>query len=227
MWKLFVLIFLVGQELHGIGAQKKLTDTSINLTSAVWPAQKKNGEGSSETLSPSFPGGQYNFHAANIIFNVHGRPSEKFSVELTNGLSQVANGTRSDYRVIPGIGALKVHARHLPWSKARRTCVEEGGHLAVIRSNFEQTSVVQMMTENSIEDAWVGLHDKFEEGDWVTVTDEPLASTGWAKWSKIFPNNPDNYKGSQHCARIVKNADGMDDDNCDIAKPFLCKISNP
>lgn len=44
---------------------------------------------------------------------------------------------RDDYQYSPGIGAHKLHTRAKIWNEARKICIEEGGHLAIINSVAE------------------------------------------------------------------------------------------
>lgn len=37
----------------------------------------------------------------------------------------------SDYLITPGLGAHKLHVRKLPWNKARRICIQEGGKFLI------------------------------------------------------------------------------------------------
>ncbi|KAK2587944.1 hypothetical protein KPH14_004031 [Odynerus spinipes] len=45
--------------------------------------------------------------------------------------------TRDDYRCTPGIGSHKLHTRAKVWNEARKICIEEGGHLAIVNSVAE------------------------------------------------------------------------------------------
>jgi hypothetical protein len=62
------------------------------------------------------------------------------------------------------------------WDEARRICDQEGGNLVVINSEaefgvlqslFELAPIVSDVNRN--EWAFVGLHDRFIEGEWLTV----------------------------------------------------------
>lgn len=44
---------------------------------------------------------------------------------------------RDDYHYSPGIGSHKLHTRAKTWNEARKICIEEGGHLAIINSIAE------------------------------------------------------------------------------------------
>lgn len=39
----------------------------------------------------------------------------------------------SDYLITPGMSAHKLHVRKLPWNKARRICLQEGGEFSFLR----------------------------------------------------------------------------------------------
>ncbi|XP_011341206.1 hemolymph lipopolysaccharide-binding protein-like [Ooceraea biroi] len=110
------------------------------------------------------------------------------------------------------------------WNKARQTCVKEGGHLAIINSTSEEKVLLRMMQEKNISAAWLGLHDLYEEGDWVSILDEPLENTGYTSWTTKWPNQPDNNGGNQNCAALVSPEGGMDDVQCGILLHFFCKL---
>lgn len=80
-----------------------------------------------------------------------------------------------------------------------------------------------MLQEKNVDAAWLGLHDLYEEGDWVTVMDVAIQDTGYTKWTTKWPNEPDNYGGNQNCAVLIKEG-GMDDTKCSIVFPFFCEI---
>ncbi|XP_032686805.1 hemolymph lipopolysaccharide-binding protein-like [Odontomachus brunneus] len=164
--------------------------------------------------------GNTNYHVGQQIFYVYGEQQFR---KLFGGAKSAGN-IENDYLVTEGIGAHKLHRRKVIWNKARRTCIEEGGHLAIINSASEEKILLRMMQEKSIGEAWLGLHDLYEEGDWVTITDEALENTGYSKWSTKFANLPDNYGGSQNCAVLLTEG-GIDDISCTITQSFFCEIS--
>jgi hypothetical protein len=98
------------------------------------------------------------------------------------------------------------------------------GHLAVINSNSEEKILLRILEENKITQAWLGVHDLYEEGDWNTIMDEPMEASGYSKWSLKIANLPDNHNGKQHCGILMKDG-GMDDLDCISAQAFFCKIN--
>lgn len=74
------------------------------------------------------------------------------------------------------------------------------------------------------EQAYLGIHDMFEEGEWLTVFDESLYSTGFAEWStNWFAPQPDNYgDGGENCGTLVVRG-GMNDINCRKPLAFFCE----
>ncbi|TGZ48335.1 Hemolymph lipopolysaccharide-binding protein [Temnothorax longispinosus] len=179
------------------------TDTAINeLTAASKLLPNANGN-----LSP----------AQQIIY-IFGPRQWK----MQNGINLIEKAG-SDYLITPGMGAHKLHVRKLPWNKARRICIQEGGHLAVINSNSEEKLLMHILEENKIGRAWLGVHDLYEEGDWNTIMDEPLEATGFSKWSLNYENAPDKYK-ENHCGSLLDNG-GMDNVKCTLAVAFFCEIT--
>lgn len=98
------------------------------------------------------------------------------------------------------------------------------GHLAIINSNSEEKLLLHILEENKINQAWLGVHDLYEEGDWNTIMDEPLEATGYSKWTLKIANEPDNYGGKQHCGVLLKEG-GMDDLECTALVAFFCEIA--
>ncbi|XP_076666313.1 C-type mannose receptor 2-like [Andrena cerasifolii] len=127
---------------------------------------------------------------------------------------------RDDYKVVQGMGAYKLNKRVLSWDQARRTCMDEGGQLAVINSHAEGNMLVNWLKEENVHDAWIGIHDMFEHGMWVTLTGETLGAAGYDKWSQGKPNGAN---GNEHCGNIL-DSDGMGDRSCDTILYYFCKI---
>lgn len=73
------------------------------------------------------------------------------------------------------------------------------------------------------DEALLGIHDLYKEGDWVTVLGDSLAKTGYTMWSDKWGGQPDNGGGTQHCGALMKEG-GMDDVSCDVPFPFLCEL---
>ncbi|KMQ90804.1 hemolymph lipopolysaccharide-binding protein [Lasius niger] len=146
--------------------------------------------------------------------------------KMQNGVNLVEKAG-NDYLITPGMGAHKLHTRKLPWNKARRICIQEGGHLAVINSNSEEKILLRVLEENKVNQAWLGVHDLYEEGDWNTIMDETLEATGYSKWKDA--SEPNNLDGKQHCGVLLKDGNsgitGMDDLDCAAANAFFCEIT--
>lgn len=73
------------------------------------------------------------------------------------------------------------------------------------------------------QEAFLGLHDLYKEGEWVTVLGDSLAKTGYSKWSEKWGGQPDNGGGKQHCGALVQDG-SMDDVACEIMLPFFCEL---
>lgn len=159
-----------------------------------------------------------NFRCQNVyeadrqLFHVFGKQWRSDAVALAEG-----------YVLTRGIGAHKLHQSKMTWNDARKTCRREGGNLVVLNSLAEESVLLRVMREHAVNTVWVGVHDIFEEGDWITVTGESMERAGYEKWSTTWPNQPDNYKGAQNCGRLEQ-IGGIDDDECRFPYPFICEI---
>ncbi|XP_033329044.1 hemolymph lipopolysaccharide-binding protein [Megalopta genalis] len=135
---------------------------------------------------------------------------------------------RSDYVVTPGLGAHKIHKRRATWNEARKICLMEGAHLAVLDSTRKNNLFKEWMSQESLETLWLGFHDLFEDGSWTTVTGDSVDTMGYHPWAKGEPNNLRNGRNhGQHCAILsvhVMEAMGADDGHCDGTSPFVCEI---
>ncbi|XP_078050156.1 hemolymph lipopolysaccharide-binding protein-like [Augochlora pura] len=122
----------------------------------------------------------------------------------------------------------KLHTAAQDWPGARRACIKEGAHLAVINDTKEantlkekfhnKTDVVGAHCQDAI---FVGIHDQFDENDWITIFDEPIASV-FHVWTDHWGVQPDNYGGKQNCGSLYR--DGrLNDVPCTMKLPFFCE----
>ncbi|XP_011341207.1 hemolymph lipopolysaccharide-binding protein-like [Ooceraea biroi] len=166
--------------------------------------------------------GYNNYHIDQQVFYLFNGQQLK---QLLLNNNNTKKGIKDDYIITPGMGRHKLHLDAVTWNVARRACIQEGGHLAVINSISEEKLLLHMMEEKNISTAWLGLHDLYQEGDWVTILDEPIENTGYTRWStKWFPVvNPNNAGGNQNCATLIFPEEGMDDVYCGHSVPFFCE----
>ncbi|KAK2587942.1 hypothetical protein KPH14_004029 [Odynerus spinipes] len=137
---------------------------------------------------------------------------------------------RDDYHHVPGIGFYKFHTRATTWNEARKICNEEGGHLAIINSAAEMRVLVDLLLHaspikgavNQIQ-AFVGVHDLYAEGDWVSIHGDSLAKTGYSEWTDMWGGQPDNGGGIQNCGTLVEDGK-LDDVSCQAIYAFFCEI---
>lgn len=84
---------------------------------------------------------------------------------------------------------------------------------------------MHILEENKIDEAWLGVHDLYEEGDWNTIMDEPMEATGYSKWN-LKNDEPNNYDEKQHCGVLRNDINGgMGDVDCTVACSFFCEIA--
>ena len=90
----------------------------------------------------------------------------------------------------------------------------------MIVSAEEEKKIAEWSIENNIEEAWLGVHEQFQKGDWVTVTDKRLKDVGYEHW---LPGEPNDFKGSEHCLSYYLKT-GYNDRDCTAFFPFICTI---
>ncbi|OXU32089.1 hypothetical protein TSAR_007846 [Trichomalopsis sarcophagae] len=123
------------------------------------------------------------------------------------------------FRVTRGIGAYRYFNTPKDWNIARKSCMNFGAHLAVIKSKKEEDHLRRILKGKKVKDAWIGYHNHFAHNEWVSIMDEPLERIGYKNWGKKEPNNAN---GNQHCVKSTPL--GWDDYSCSEAIPFFCKV---
>ncbi|KZC10280.1 PREDICTED: hemolymph lipopolysaccharide-binding protein-like [Dufourea novaeangliae] len=137
---------------------------------------------------------------------------------------------RDDYVYTPGIGAHKLHTRAKTWNNARKSCKEEGAHLAIVNSKSEARVLTGIFNRIGLiigtdhpDHAFLGIHDCYAEGDWVTILDDSLAEAGYTDWSNKWGGQPDNGGGGQNCGILLKDGT-LDDFHCQTPLPYFCEL---
>jgi len=133
------------------------------------------------------------------------------------------------YELHNGVGYYKIHSEYKTWHEARKICAEEGGHLAIINSE-EESNVLRSMFAPRVGELkkqclFIGFHDLYNEGQYLTVFDEPLSSTGFYRW--FHPSQPNNAGGNanhpgEDCGAMNTNG-GLNDLPCYKPRPFICE----
>nr|CAD7574781.1 unnamed protein product [Timema californicum] len=133
------------------------------------------------------------------------------------------------YEMFPGVGYYKFHTDPQVWEEARRTCAKEGGHLVIINSEEESKITQQLFARHpKINDvqyndfAFIGFHDMYTEGSYVTIYGDPLDKTGFTRW--FHKGQPDNAGGvpGEDCGSVHRNG-GLNDLTCTSKHAFICE----
>ncbi|XP_072017275.1 C-type lectin lectoxin-Lio2-like [Amphiura filiformis] len=103
-----------------------------------------------------------------------------------------------------------------PYGKS--VCESFGAHLADIKSQTEQTNVVNWLTSINSKDVWLGLYSPIPGGDLFHSDDTPLGS--YTAWSSTGRN------GQVSCVRMEQTENEQfkwSDRECDWKYGFLCE----
>ena len=83
----------------------------------------------------------------------------------------------------------------MSWTEAKQACEEMGGHLVTITSQ-EENDFVQSLHRGGSVQAWIGMSELDEIGNWKWVTGEPLEFTSWRGGEPSHGNN------EEHCVSM-------------------------
>ncbi|PSN54433.1 hypothetical protein C0J52_06669 [Blattella germanica] len=108
------------------------------------------------------------------------------------------------------------------WLEASNYCGAEGAHLVVINSVEESTVVANVMASGSFRIIHAGFHDLFIEGDYMTVTGQRLAETGFSTWYDGEPTDAQTTTFDEDCGMIYNNGT-LGDQPCENTRAFICE----
>ncbi|KAM9792692.1 CD209 antigen-like protein C [Neosynchiropus ocellatus] len=100
------------------------------------------------------------------------------------------------------------------WLDSRNFCVGRGADLVVINSTEEQRFINKFAKT-----AWIGLHQREDNGEWVWVDGTPLTRSFWA------PGEPNNINGTENCTEIKKHSriKSWNDAHCRLKNFWICE----
>ncbi|KAK7864518.1 hypothetical protein R5R35_003126 [Gryllus longicercus] len=105
---------------------------------------------------------------------------------------------------------------------AKITCEREGAYLAIINSQEEANLMKTLFNRDPDIGNWLylGFHDLYKEGKFVTLFGEPLSKTGYTVWN---PGQPDNHHNNENCGSMYPSG-GINDLDCSSKQPFVCEL---
>ncbi|KAJ8678955.1 hypothetical protein QAD02_014742 [Eretmocerus hayati] len=161
-------------------------------------------------------------------------PCDKACVDLRMRYERTASASRESGAKM---GVLELYDDYVNWNEARKICMSDGGQLATIRSREEAEIMAKYNrdtdTRREPDDVsagvFVGFHDFYHEGSFVTVRGEQLNETGYSTFTSAWGGQPDNGgvsgqgQGSQQCGSLAFDG-GLDDVNCSSHRRFICEF---
>lgn len=93
--------------------------------------------------------------------------------------------------------------------------------LQVLLNLFNRSGPIKGASFNN--QVFLGIHDLYAEGDWVTIQDDSLAKSGYDTWTERWGGQPDNGGGMQNCGTLLDDGK-LDDVNCNVSFAFFCEI---
>ncbi|KAJ9577367.1 hypothetical protein L9F63_006047 [Diploptera punctata] len=128
------------------------------------------------------------------------------------------------YKLLPQLGYYKVIVDAKPWQDALEDCEKQGAHLLILNSENEAQQIIDLIVQqgSTERELWVGLHDQFQNRNYVTVFNESLRATGYIKW---YPGDPWGNK-DQNCISFRYESRlryGLRDWGCSLLYQYICE----
>jgi Lectin C-type domain/Domain of unknown function (DUF2341) len=114
------------------------------------------------------------------------------------------------------------------WADARSKCqLQTGGDLAHVSDLADNAFIQSKLSVN----AWLGAYDGAVEGAWRWTDDNTQFWQGTSTGSAVnaaFTNwnsgEPNDASSNEDCAEMVVATGKWNDNNCTLAKPFVCEV---
>ncbi|XP_045536918.1 secretory phospholipase A2 receptor [Papilio machaon] len=129
--------------------------------------------------------------------------------------------------------AYRIVYRSQPWPVARDMCAEEGGKLAVPKSEEEflfLQKLVRGMHYPAVTDAadklvvWLGISNLHDHKIWTSVDGDDIREIGFDRWAGENGLTTSNAAEEPHCAALDAASPGLRDWWCHLRQPFLCQM---
>ncbi|XP_069701697.1 hemolymph lipopolysaccharide-binding protein-like [Periplaneta americana] len=232
-----VVCFVVWCEGACAGLQCSLTHTSalkFSITSlrnetGHWIAQLQMGHDAGEKSA-----GPYEVDVDHSTAKCENSESILISAKITAPTINVITKptsrgipTAPGYELVPSLGYYKLHTVGNTWHGALKICEEEGAHLLIVNSDEEALALKPLWDKNppanisgSVHNnwAWIGVHDMYKEGEYLTIFNETLQSPGYVKWG----SGQGRDGTSQNCVMLDRDLK-LADYECHNKEPFFCE----
>lgn len=117
-----------------------------------------------------------------------------------------------------GGGTLAFCFKARPWPDAEADCVAQGGHLASIHDDTQQSEIVSGAYSVAGGEWWIGLNDEVSESLFVWTDGTPVDFTSWNGGE---PNN----SGNEDCTHLASWAGGLwNDMPCEAQANYVCRL---
>ncbi|XP_069701708.1 hemolymph lipopolysaccharide-binding protein-like [Periplaneta americana] len=128
------------------------------------------------------------------------------------------------YEVMPGFGYYKLHTTGKTWNEALQICEQEGAHLLILNSQ-EEAKLVGSLWDRGLKlvdvvnegYAHAGFHDLYNTGEYITIFNQSLATTGYVSWESGYQR-----RGIKNCGLFGRNR-LLADAACSYKRAFICE----
>eukprot|EP01046_Picozoa_sp_COSAG06_P025369 COSAG06_NODE_2128_length_7534_cov_2.020713_2_plen_857_part_00 len=116
----------------------------------------------------------------------------------------------------PNPSQFKSFETRVRWEEAEDACVVDGGHLASIHSEEENSEVYGLMSQSSAYGAWIGFHDRHVEAGCTGQGNDPSDYDTGFMWMDGTPVDYTNWQSGEpnDWANGQANCDGTGNEDC-------------
>ena len=134
------------------------------------------------------------------------------------GLSPLPPHIPENYFKGPDGFLYKMHTTPASWNEAEKICQDEGGHLAMAKTNASRDFIGGDRWHSA--DFWIGVNDLKTEDQFEFADGSPVESSLKIFWAS---GQPDNWGSGEDCVHRLLRSNEWNDDECGRKKSFLCQ----
>ncbi|KAJ9584075.1 hypothetical protein L9F63_021581 [Diploptera punctata] len=105
------------------------------------------------------------------------------------------------------------------WFDASQYCASQDSHLAILNSRNEFEAIQKLIP--GVGFYFIGFHDLFSEGNFITVNCQTIKQAGYDNWLKGKPSGTYNGK-KEDCGTMNENG-LLNDEYCFNKRQFVCE----
>ncbi|KAK7790238.1 hypothetical protein R5R35_001042 [Gryllus longicercus] len=113
----------------------------------------------------------------------------------------------------------KVYKKLATWDDAKHICFNDSAYLVIPKTQDEVEALKRLMKKEEINGVYVGFHDNYHDGQFITVLGDPMNN----EQKKMWASNQPGGGNKENCAMFFPIAK-MHDYPCTTRSFFVCQM---